>query len=465
MHSDFSIYGSRYKDKVFHFSGIGGVSMSGLAVILYKNGYAVQGSDINPGSNLDELIRDNVMIFDTQTASNLDEADIFVMSLAIKNDNDEYTEAVRKGMVIIKRHELLGEILKNYRYSVAISGTHGKTTVSAMIGYILRLSKLDPAIHIGSELFYEKHGTYFSGSDYFVMEACEYGNSFHHFLPHIGVILNIEADHLDFFKDIDDVINGFSGFASGIQKNGHVVYFSGDKNAKKVSISNGPDPVSYGFDKNDDYMVGDIVLNGQKTSFSVFKKGTFLAAFSHHLPGRHNVLNALCAIAVCDLLCADLHFIKRGIREFKGAARRLEFLGRTKNGIDIYDDYAHHPTEIRASLLALKAFKKGRLICIYQPHTYTRTKALFEEFMTAFDDCDILILVPIYAAREKNLVGITSKDLCDALPHPHAVCVNSFDEAASYVKSVLKNNDLIVSMGAGDVYKTSYMLKKELCQP
>jgi UDP-N-acetylmuramate--alanine ligase len=383
------------------------------------------------------------------------------MSLAIKEDNDEYIEAVKKGMVIIKRHELLGEILKNFRYSVAVSGTHGKTTVSAMIGYILRLAKLDPSIHIGSELFYEKHGTYFSGSDYFVMEACEYGNSFHNFSPFIGVILNIEADHLDFFKDTDDVIKGFSGFASGIQKNGHTVYFSGDHNAKKVSLTNAPGPVSYGFYENDDYMVRDIKTNGKKTSFSVFKKGSFLAAFSLYLPGRHNIINALCAVAVCDLLCADLHFIKQGIREFKGAARRLEYIGRTKDGIELYDDYAHHPTEIRASLEALVTQKKGRIICIYQPHTYTRTKALFNDFLTSFDNCDILVLVPIYAAREKNLVGISSDDICKALSDKKAVSVESFQEAVDYVKKIVRCDDLVVSMGAGDVYKTTYALKNE----
>ena len=271
MQSDFSIYGGRFKSKVFHFCGIGGVSMSGLAVILHKNGYIVQGSDINPGGNLEELKSDNVRIYDTQTASNLKGADIFVMTLAIKEDNEEYSEALRTGLVIIKRHELLGEILKNYRYSVAVSGTHGKTTVSAMTAYILRLAKLDPAIHIGSELFYEKHGTHFSESDYFVMEACEYGNSFHHFSPYIGVILNIEADHLDFFKDIDDVKKGFSGFASGIKKDGHAVYFSGDKNAKDVAVTSGSDPVSFGFDEGDDYMAGDIRVINQKTSFSVYK--------------------------------------------------------------------------------------------------------------------------------------------------------------------------------------------------
>jgi UDP-N-acetylmuramate--alanine ligase len=458
MSTEFVIYGNKYRNKVFHFSGIGGVSMNGLAAILHRSGYTVQGSDTNPGKNLEELIKSGVKIFNCQAGSNLDGVDIFVRSLAIKDDNKEYLSATARGIPIISRHELLGEIMKNYRYSVAVSGTHGKTTSSSIIGYILKLSKLDPSINIGADLFFERHGTHLSESDYFVAEACEYGNSFHQFKPYIGVILNIEADHLDFFKDIQDVKEGFKGFASGIKENGYIVYYSGDANAKETAEGSGKRSVSFGYSGEDDYMAGNIKTGNGQTTFSVYKNGAAFGNFKICIPGRHNVLNSLCAIAVCDLLSIDLHFIKQGLLTFKGAARRLEYLGTTKDGIVIYDDYAHHPTEIKASLNALSEIKSGRLICAFQPHTYTRTKALFADFLGSFVKCDILVITGIYAAREKDTHEISSAELCSNIEHPSAVNIDDLKDAENYIRKTALPNDLIVSMGAGDIYKITYSI-------
>ena len=432
--------------------------MSGLAAILHKNGYTVQGSDIHPGSNLAELRKEGVRIFSSQTGTDLNGVGVFVKSLAIKEDNEEYIQAQQMGLPIIQRHELLGEILNNFEYSVAVSGTHGKTTTSSMIGYILRLSKLDPSLHIGSDLFFQKHGTYYSGSDYFVLEACEYGNSFHSFKPYIGVVLNIEADHLDFFKDIMDIRAGFAGFASGIKENGYLVYHSGDASAKDIAISSQKRSVSFGFSESDDYMAGNISFKDTLTYFDIYRSGKLWGNFQISVPGIHNVLNALCAAAVCDLLQVDTHFVKNGLRSFRGAARRLELLFRTEDGVSIYDDYAHHPTEIKASLKALSEIKKGRLICIFQPHTYTRTKALFDDFTKAFSGCDMLILTPIYAAREKNDNAVSSEDLCKKIPQ--AVYIENLEAARQYVLDVIEPGDLVVSMGAGDIFKVTYPLAR-----
>ena len=453
-----NIFDNKYKNKVIHFSGIGGVSMSGLATILHKSGYIIQGSDINPGKNLKDLIKAGVKIFDKQISSNLESADIFIRSLAIKEDNEEYVTAVKKNIPIISRHELLGEILKNFKYSVAVSGTHGKTTTSSLIGYILRLSKLDPSINIGSDLFFEKHGTHISQSEYFVLEACEYGNSFHYFKPYIGVVLNVEADHLDFFENLGDVKKGFKGFIDGIKNDGFAVYFSGDNNTGDIFSDYMKKTVSFGYLSNDDYMVNSIISEGNDTTFNVYKRGCFFGNFKLPIPGEHNVINALCAIAVCDLLHADIHFIKKGLLTFKGVDRRLEYLGVTKEGYYVYDDYAHHPTEVKASLKTLKELKREQLICVFQPHTYTRTKALFDDFVEAFENCDTLIVTDIYSAREKDKYGISSKELCLKINHPHAIYIEKLEKAEAYIKEIAHPGDLIVSMGAGDIFKISYSI-------
>ncbi len=431
------------------FCGIGGISMSGLAEILKGRGFTVSGSDRQKSELTDHLEQTGIRVFIGQKAENVtDDIDVFVYTAAIKNGHPELEKARQLNLPMLTRAELLGRIMKNYKIPVAISGTHGKTTVTGMISQILLANESDPTVTIGGMLRTIGGNIRIGGPEYFVTEACEYTNSFLNFFPKISVILNIEEDHMDFFKDIDDIRSSFRRFASLTPPDGAVIIGNDIPGKDKVIEGLSCRVVTFGSDSHADYYPEDIKTdeNGN-TSFTC--KGD---AFSLLIPGIHNVLNAVAAIAACDKMGIPRESIRKGLAEYPGTDRRFEYRG-TLNGVRIVDDYAHHPSEIRATLLAAKSQPHKKLWVIFQPHTYSRTKAFLPEFAEALSLADSVILTDIYAARETDNLGISPRDIVSGLQklHTESRYIGPFQEIEEFVKKNCAQGDLLITMGAGDV--------------
>ena len=437
-----------------HFIGIGGISMSGLAEILMKEGFTVSGSDNKESSLTDHLTDKGAVIFYGQKASNIiDGINVVVYTAAIHEDNEEFMEAKRQGLPMLSRAELLGQLMTNYDTPIAVSGTHGKTTTTSMLSHIFLARDMDPTISVGG-ILKAIHGNIRVGSSgLFVTEACEYTNSFLHFFPKISVILNIDADHLDFFKDLDDIRHSFRLFAELLPEDGTLVINGDIENLSYITDGLACRVVTFGREASLDYSASDIQYDEQgNASFDLIRHGIPSGHVTLSVGGEHNVYNALSAIAVADLLGVSAETIQEGLLSFHGTDRRFEYKGEF-NGITVIDDYAHHPTEIEATLKSAAHYPHRELWCIFQPHTYTRTKALFDEFAQALSHTDHLILADIYAARETDTLGISSEQLaraaasygCDAIYLP------SFDEIEKYVRDHCQSGDLLITMGAGDV--------------
>lgn len=437
-----------------HFIGIGGISMSGLAEILMKEGFTVSGSDNKESSLTDHLTDKGAVIFYGQKASNIiDGINVVVYTAAIHEDNEEFMEAKRQGLPMLSRAELLGQLMTNYDTPIAVSGTHGKTTTTSMLSHIFLAGDMNPTISVGG-ILKAIHGNIRVGSSgLFVTEACEYTNSFLHFFPKISVILNIDADHLDFFKDLDDIRHSFRLFAELLPEDGTLVINGDIENLSYITDGLACRVVTFGREASLDYSASDIQYDEQgNASFDLIRHGIPSGHVTLSVGGEHNVYNALSAIAVADLLGVSAETIQEGLLSFHGTDRRFEYKGEF-NGITVIDDYAHHPTEIEATLKSAAHYPHRELWCIFQPHTYTRTKALFDEFAQALSHTDHLILADIYAARETDTLGISSEQLaraaasygCDAIYLP------SFDEIEKYVRDHCQSGDLLITMGAGDV--------------
>ena len=442
------------KHKKIHFIGIGGISMSGLAAVLLNNGYKVSGSDSKDSNILDTLRQKGAEIYIGHSASNLVNVDLVVYTAAIPENNPELIEAKAKNIALMDRAEFLGSIMKGHKYNVAISGTHGKTTTTSMISQITLEADLDPTILVGGELDLIGGNYRIGKSDYFITEACEYKASFLKFFPYVGVILNIDADHLDYYKDIDDIANTFKKFSTLIPKDGYLIGYGGDSRVKEILNSANCNTISYGFE-DEDITAKDVSFNNNGcANFTVYNKNVKLFSLSIANPGKHNVLNALASIAVSLVFNIPNEKIISGLSNCTGAHKRFEYKG-TLNDITVIDDYAHHPTEIKATLSTAQKIKHNKVYCVFQPHTYTRTKALFDEFVTAFDDADKLILMDIYAAREIDTGLVSSNDLGDAIRKHGKDCINvhSHDEACEYLRKNAKPGDVILTVGAGDVVK------------
>ena len=446
-----------------HFIGIGGISMSGLAEILLKEGFTISGSDNKESALTDHLEGLGATVFYGQKASNIiDGIDVVVYTAAIHEDNEEYQAAVQKGLPMLTRAELLGQLMKNYETPVAISGTHGKTTTTSMLSHILLEGELDPTISVGGILKAIGGNIRVGNSGVFVTEACEYTNSFLDFFPKIGVILNIEEDHLDFFKDLADIRHSFRRFAELLPEDGVLVINGDIENLDELAEGLPCEVVRFGMDSSKDYSATNI-LHGKlgDASFDLVKNGEFIDRVSLSVNGDHNVQNALAAIAVADKMGVPMDVIKRGLKGFSGTDRRFELKGQL-NGITIVDDYAHHPTEIKATLKAAKHYPHKEIWCIFQPHTYTRTKSLFDEFVEALTLTDHVILADIYAARETDTLGISSKDVADALIEKgcDAYYFPSFEEIEDFCMERCQKGDLLITMGAGDVVNIGEELLK-----
>ena len=439
-----------------HFIGIGGISMSGLAEILLEEGFTVSGSDLRHSALTDMLESKGVSIFYTQTAANLTgDIDLVVYTAAIRKDNPEFAAISQKGLPSLTRAQLLGQIMRNYKMSVAVSGTHGKTTTTSMISEILLKAEVDPTLSIGGVLRSIGGNIRVGKSDYFVTEACEYTNSFLSFYPRIGIILNVEEDHLDFFKDIHEIRESFHKFAALLPRDG-VLIVNGEIPALDIITKDLKCRIiTYGKNPSNHYYYSDLTFDkAAHPSFTLHSGSGDTAAVCLNVPGEHNALNAIAAIALSDVLDIPRQTALTALADYHGTDRRFEYKGEI-GGVTIIDDYAHHPTEITATLSAAANYPHRRLWCVFQPHTYTRTKAFLPEFARALSLADKIVLADIYAAREKDTLGISSRTLQEEIRKSGKECFYfpSFDEIENFLLENCINGDLLITMGAGDVVK------------
>ena len=436
--------------------GIGGISMSGLAEILLKDGFAVSGSDRSVSILTKKLEDEGAQIFTGQSASNIIPGiDCVVYSAAIHPDNPEYAECVRQGLPMLSRAQLLGQIMRNYDYSIAVSGTHGKTTTTSMITNILLASGKDPTVSVGGMLRSIGGNIHIgTGHDLFMTEACEYTNSFLEFFPTMGIILNVEADHLDFFKDIDDIRNSFSRFVKLLPDDGVLVINDGIRDYRDIIGDFRGKVITFGDSSADVYAQNISYDENAMPSFDLYVSGRYIDRIELDVPGEHNVENALAAIAAAMCFDIDEKSVAEALKSFDGAERRFQKKGEIA-GTVIYDDYAHHPQEIEATLKAAKHLNRDRIVCVFQSHTYTRTKALLDEFAEALCLADVVVLPDIYPARETDTLGISSGTLADLINQKGgcAYYVPTFDEVESFLLTLLVPGDMCITMGAGDVVK------------
>ena len=451
------------KPNHIHFLGIGGISMSGLAEILIREGFTISGSDDNHSALTEHLSMLGAKVtYPLQAANITDDIDAVVYTAAIHDDNPEFAEAKKRGLPMMSRAELLGQLMKNYATPIAVSGTHGKTTTTSMLSHILLAAKADPTISVGGILNAIGGNIRVGNSDIFVTEACEYTNSFLHFFPKISIILNVEEDHMDFFKDIDDIRSSFHRFAMLLPEDGTLIINKNIENIESITDGLACSIITYSECRTADYSAANITFDEVgNASFDLIKYGNYVDRITLSVAGNHNVSNVLSTIAAADLLNIPLETIKSGIFSFTGTNRRFQYKGEC-NGFTIIDDYAHHPTEIKATLTSAQNYPHKDIWCIFQPHTYTRTKAFFHEFAEALSLADHVILADIYAARETDTLGMTSEALAEELKKlgADAYYLPSFEAIEKFVLEKVIHGDLLITMGAGNVVNIGESLLK-----
>ena len=441
-----------------HLIGIGGVSMSSLAEVLAGMGLCITGSDMNESKNVLGLRALGIPVAIGHAAENItDDVEFVVRTAAVHDENPEIAAARARGIPVFERTQAWGAISKDYQNALCIAGTHGKTTTTSMCTHILMAADRDPTVMIGGTLPLLNAGHRVGHGNTIIMEACEYYNSFLSFHPTVAVILNIEADHLDFFKDLEDVEHSFRAFAERTPINGIVVANADDENTMNTLQGISRKVVTFGLDKKADVTARNIEFKGANSHFDVIYKGRKFTDVTLHVPGMHNVKNALAATAAAICLGIRPTAVKYGLAGFNGAGRRFEFKGKY-NGADVYDDYAHHPGELKVLLDTVEQLGYTRTILVFQPHTYSRTAALFDDFVAQLRRPDVLVLAEIYAAREKNTIGISSAALADRVKG--SIYCPSFAELDSTLRALARPGDIILTVGAGDVYKVGESLVK-----
>ena len=455
---------NEYFSKKVHFIGIGGVSMSGLAAILLKNNIKVSGSDFKESPTLNKLKNLGATIYIGHKHGYMQDVSLVVYTAAIPSDNPEILEARKLGIPTMDRAEFLGFLMKNYTKNVAVAGTHGKTTTTSMLANITLNGQLDPTILVGGDVDIINGNYKIGDSDYFITEACEYKASFLKFNPFVGIILNIDEDHLDFYRDLNHIEDTFKEFAKLIPHNGCLVICADDERAIKITEDKSLNCTitTYGIN-NGRVCAKNITYNNKGcASFDVFIDNEYSFNITLGTTGKHNILNALASISASLFLNIPIQDIQAGLLKCAGAHKRFEHKG-SFNNITVIDDYAHHPVEIKATLSTAKLIPHNKTYVVFQPHTYTRTKTLFKEFTTCFSECDELVLMDIYAAREIDTGLVNSLQLGDSIRKTGLKCknVHSHDEAAAYLKSIAKPNDLILTVGAGDVVRVADILTKK----
>lgn len=444
------------KPEAIHFIGIGGISMSGLAEILIEEGFTVTGSDANESDLTRHLEAKGAKVAYGQRAENItDEIDVVVYTAAVHPDNPEFISATEKKLHILTRAELLGQMMKNYENAIAVSGTHGKTTTTSMITEILLSADTDPTISVGGILNSISGNIRVGGPDLFVTEACEYTNSFLSFYPTTEVILNIEADHLDFFKDLKEIRQSFRLFAEKLPENGLLVINKDIEHMEDIIEGLPCKVITFGKDQESRYQAENISYDElARASYDLLVDGEVIDKVTLGVSGEHNVYNSLAAAAVCFELGISLEMIQKGLKRFTGTNRRFEKKGEV-SGVTIIDDYAHHPQEIRATLETAKHYPHKKLWVVFQPHTYTRTRAFLDEFAESLSLADEVILADIYAARETDNLGISSKDIVERIEKKGVKVhyIPSFEEIETFILENCIHGDLLITMGAGDIVK------------
>ena len=427
-----------------HLVGIGGVSMRPLGLVLKGMGLHITGSDMNTSVSTDELMAKGIHVAIGHRAENIEGAACIIRTAAAHNDNPEIAQARLQGIPVFERAQAWGVIMQEYKNAICIAGTHGKTTTTSMMTHILMEAQWDPTVMIGGELPLLRAGHRVGQGDTILLESCEYCDSFLNFFPTLAVILNVEADHLDYFKDLQDVQKSFRKFA---QLSSGGVLANGDDLHTAQALRD-TDYISFGLGEKNRVRAVNICPDWRH--FDVVCDGETYCHLDLAVIGKHNALNALAAAGTAWMLGIPGHLTARGLNAFHGARRRMEFKGEF-NGAKVYDDYAHHPDELAATISAVRTMPEcKRLVVAFQPHTYTRTKALFDDFVTQLQKPDVLVLAEIYAARERNTVGISSKDLMAHIPGS-AYC-ETLPEVTAYLKSIAQPGDVILTVGAGDIY-------------
>ncbi len=452
----------KYK-KIFMI-GIGGISMSGIAEILVNWGFEVSGSNNVDSEILHILNKANIKTFVGHNAKNVEGADCVVYTAAIKQDNPELVRAKELGIPVIERSDFLGELTRCYKNTIAISGTHGKTTTTSLVSLCFIEALRDPSIQVGA-IIKELGGNYRVGnSENFIIEACEYVESFLKFSPRSEIILNIDNDHLDYYKNIENIKKAFIKYVELLPKDGHLIINADDANCLILPEHSKAPVIKYGIENKDvDYCAKNIAFDENGfPEFDCYKNNELFGHFKLSIPGRHNVLNALACISLCDSYGISVDCMKTALEKFTGAERRFQYKGIV-NGAKVYDDYGHHPTEVIATAKALKNKTYNKSWVIFQPHTYSRTFNLLDDFAKALLSFDNIIVTDIYAARETNTYNISSKDLADAITKlgKDAIYIPSLEGCASYIKDHVQKDDIVLTLGAGTVTDIGPMLTQK----
>ena len=430
-----------------HLCGIGGVSMSPLAEVLHSMGLQVHGSDMQESRTLEHLRSFGIQVSIGHRAENVQGSEFVVRTAAVHDDNPEIAAAHAAGIPVFERAEAWGAIMQGYRNAVCIAGTHGKTTTTSMTTHVFMAAQADPTVMIGGTLPLLHSGYRVGKGDTIILESCEYCNSFLHFFPTVAVVLNVEADHLDFFKDLEDVEHSFRRFAQLVPPDGKVLANADDANTMKTL--QGLKLFTFAVRADADCKAENIVYTNGLPAFDVVVHGTHYAHVELQVGGEHNILNALAAAATAYVLGLSAQAVEMGLATFTGAGRRFEYKGEY-HGAKIYDDYAHHPGELHMLLNMAKGLGYQRIVCAFQPHTYSRTKALFPQFVEELKRADVVVLAEIYAARETNTIGISSQDLAREIPS--AIYCATLPEVTETLRSLAQPGDLILTVGAGDIY-------------
>ena len=439
-----------------HMIGIGGSGMCPLAELLLSRGYKITGSDKSDNANIKRLKALGITVYNEHKAENIDGADLVAFSAAVHNDNPEMKAADENSVPRMERSQLLGAVTRCYDNVIGVSGTHGKTTVSSIITQILLLNKQNPNAVIGGKLPIADSSCVVGDSQTLVCESCEFVDSFLMFSPDITVLLNIDNDHMDYFKNMENLENSFKKFVS----KGKICYANGDDSRVKNVVS-GIDSkvITYGFSEDNDYYPQNITAGKYGFCFDVMHRGEKVGDLDMHVPGRHNIYNGLVSFAVCYEMGVQPKGIADAVARFTGAGRRFEFIGEAR-GITVVDDYAHHPTEMLATLQAAKTLDYKRVIVAFQPYTYSRVALLREGMIKALSVADKVFVTPIVASREENVYGVKSEDITDSLPD--AQVVSDYNELAEKMIESANDGDLIITMGAGDIYKAAHIVLEKL---
>ena len=452
-----------FTNKKIHFIGIGGISMSGIAEITKSLGATVSGSDITETEITKNLEKKEMFIKYGHHPEMIKDADIIVYTAAIHEDDPERIETKKLNKENYERAEFLGIISKQYKNCLCISGTHGKSTTTGMVSMCFLEAKLNPTIQIGAILSEINGNTKIGSKDYLIMESCEYVDSFLHFHPTSIIITNIDDDHLDYFKNLDNIKKSFNKYVNLLPNNGLLVKNNDDTNSLDVEAGYQGKIITYGINSAADYQAKNITVNELgHYSFDVYYQNKMLTNISLNINGYHNIYNSLAALALSHYYIDDITIIKKGLEKYHGVGRRFEYLGKF-NDAYVYDDYAHHPTEIKTTLESVKKVAHNQDYCIFQSHTYSRTKEHLEDFANILSQFDNVIIAPIYPAREINTFNISEEMLVDKIKekNPNVIYLDSFDSILEYIKNTVKEKDLVITVGAGPVNKIAQSLTKQ----